>query len=88
MSVKTSAARRGGDEAPGKGRAHTELRRQSDVAPEAREAERAAAVEAAPVEEARTARDAPHLKPRTPPERLPEAGEDDGLDDLFNDMPV
>jgi hypothetical protein len=29
----------------------------------------------------------PHLKPRTPPEKLPEAGED-GPDDLFNDMPV
>jgi hypothetical protein len=27
------------------------------------------------------------LKPRTPPERLPKTDED-GLDDLFNDMPV
>lgn len=27
------------------------------------------------------------LKPRTPPERLPTA-EEDGLEDLFNDMPV
>ena len=54
--------------------AHTELRRQPDTA-------------ALPPTPSTPAVTPTPLKPRAPAARLPRA-DDDGLDDLFNDMPV
>jgi hypothetical protein len=54
--------------------AHTELRRHDGG-------------EAGSDQSAGAPEKAPALKPRTPSDKLPE-GDEDGPDDLFNDMPV